>query len=174
MSADPFASAIGNDVFEVDMGKEGGRPPAGTAILQLADVRKQVSQNGNPMWVFEFAIVEYQLVDGNGDVGEWLGEILPVYCALTPNAMWKMSETMGALGIQRDENEPLAKFKLSDVVNTQCLASLKHAEFNGQLRTEIDALRAHPDGAGTKGGELGGAPVVPAAPTAAAPDTDVF
>ncbi len=168
MTADPFDSGGFDDDFEVNLGKVGGRPPAGSAIVELAQIKKQVSQSGNPMWVFEFKIIEYRQVDGEGEASDWIGEVLPVFCALTPNAMWKLAETVGALGIDVPADDRVARFKSEDVIGVQALAALKHTEFNGRETTSIDALRALDTSAGS------GSPVSSAATGDTENPADVF
>jgi hypothetical protein len=147
MSDDPFAGSVNNEEdFEVTV--DVSRAPEGIAIVQLVNVSHEISRSsGNKMWVWEFVLCEY--LEPN-DVGEeFRGELLKVYTALSKAAMWKLEETLGALGVTIEGNGAV-KFKKDELIGVIAKAVIKHNEFNGKIQVNIDALTVPTEGAGTK------------------------
>lgn len=142
---DPFEGLEpGNeaDEFEVDLDREEDElPKAGQYVLRLVDVQKDVSKAGNPMWVFDWDIVG----DAAGDT-TFAGERYKSFCALTSAALWKLEETLLAIGAIESPGQK-AKFKRADVIDTLVLGHLVEGEYNGRPQMQLDAVGPHPKGA---------------------------
>lgn len=121
-----------NDSFEVDLtGVEVGggfTVPDGVYRVRCINVEQSVSKGGNPMFVFEFEISE----------GPKAGFKSKVFTAITPAAMWKVAETVIALGVGQEGS--MVKFKRSEVINKECGAHFETSEYNGQNRSQITRL----------------------------------
>lgn len=135
MTTNPFGdpgSDSGDDDFEVDMGEEGGAPvPAGIYQIRVVDVETGVSKAGNPMWTWTWAITG----DENGKETECEGKELKLWTALTPAAMWKLAETVKALGIPITDNK--IKCKKADIVGKSCKAVVEESEYNGRPTSSL-------------------------------------
>lgn len=145
---DPFSESgmIGGGDFETVVDNK--RAPEGICIVQLMNVTSEISKtSGNRMWVWEFAIRNYTDPAEVGD--EFNGEIVKVFTALSKSAAWKLEETLRALGVPIAEGGAV-KFSKEQVLGVVCQASIKHQEYNNKTQVNIQALGAHPSGAGTK------------------------
>ena len=80
-----------SDSFEVDLTdvESQGLIPEGAYRARCANVEQSVSKGGNPMFVWDFELLE----------GDGKGRVLKVFTAITPAAMWKVAETVIALGV---------------------------------------------------------------------------
>ena len=125
-------------VFEIDLTEEIPTAIEGEFLGKVIDIEKSTSKAGNPMWIWTFAIVD----------GQYSGEEFKLFTALTPAAMWKLSETLEALGVG-SPGEKIA-FELKDVINTLAVLHLSEDEYNGKKRTSLDKISAPEEGAGTK------------------------
>lgn len=119
------ASAVDN--FEVDLTdvKDGFVIPDGSYRVKCTDVEQTVSKGGNPMFVWTFEVSEGQNAGFQGKV----------FTAITPAAMWKVAETVKALGV--GQTGEVVRFKRSDVINKECGALIEETEYNGQTRSQI-------------------------------------
>lgn len=128
---DPSASAAASaDEFAVDLTEveSSGLMPEGTYRVRCANVEQSVSKGGNPMFVWDFEVVG----------GDHAGRILKVFTAITPAAMWKVAETVVALGI--GQTGSVVKFKRSDVIGKECGAVVEDTEYNGNKRSQISRV----------------------------------
>lgn len=117
-----------NDSFEVDLTnvESGGFTiPDGVYKVRCMNVEQTVSKGGNPMFVWDFEIVE----------GPHTGFKSKVFTAITPAAMWKVAETVIALGVGQQGS--VVKFKRSDVLNKECGAMFEQTEYEGKNRSQI-------------------------------------
>ena len=127
----PGASAsAAPDSFEVDLTdvQDNFTVPDGLYKVRCNDVEQSVSKSGNPMFVWTFAVVE----------GNYTGREFKVFTALTPAAMWKVAETVIALGV--GQQGQVVKFKRSDVIGKDCGALIEVTEYNGQNRSQISRV----------------------------------
>ena len=124
------AAQASSDEFAVDLTEVEslGLIPEGTYRVRCADVQQSVSKGGNPMFVWDFEIVG----------GEHDGRMLKVFTAITPAAMWKVAETVVALGI--GQTGSVVKFKRSDVIGKECGAVVEDTEYNGNKRSQISRV----------------------------------
>lgn len=115
------------DSFEVDLTnvQDNFKVPDGLYKVRCQDVEQSVSKGGNPMFVWSFAVVD----------GQYAGREFKVFTALTPAAMWKVAETVIALGV--GQQGQVVKFKRSDVIGKDCGALIEATEYNGQVRSQI-------------------------------------
>lgn len=124
-------SSAGNaaDTFELDLTNvdtSGGfHIPEGTYRAKLIEVEQSVSKGGNPMFVWTFEI----------SAGDQAGFQLKSFTAITPAAMWKVAETVEALGV--GQTGTVVKFKRSDVINRECGLVVEDNDYNGSVRSSI-------------------------------------
>lgn len=127
----PGAPSGGSDTFEVNLdGVEVNSftIPDGTYKVKCIDVEQTVSKGGNPMFVWTFAVAD----------GDHAGFQSKVFTALTPAAMWKVAETVIALGV--GQTGEVVKFKRTDVVGKECGAIFEQNEYNGNMRSQISKV----------------------------------
>lgn len=118
------------DNFEVDLTdvSDGFTIPDGNYRVRCIDIEQTVSKGGNPMFVWTFEISE----------GQHTGFQSKVFTAITPAAMWKVAETVQALGI--GQTGSVVKFKRADVLKKECGALIEKTEYNGQERSQISRV----------------------------------
>ena len=133
-STAPFApgAAAANQGFEVDLSSasNGYVVPDGLYRVRCVGVEQTVSNAGNPMFKWSFVVVD----------GEHAGHDFLYFTALTPAAMWKVAEVVVALGV--GQAGQVVKFKASDVINREAIASVEKSEYNGQERSQIRNVAA--------------------------------
>jgi len=118
-----------SDNYEVDLtGITGPSVPDGSYKVRCIEIEQNVSKSGNPMFVWTFEIAE----------GQYQGFQLKVFTAITPAAMWKVAETVEALGV--GQSGSVVKFKRSDVINKECGALVEATEYNGNTRSQISRV----------------------------------
>ena len=130
--APPAGSSVpmGSDNFEVDLSdvQSGFTVPDGVYKVKCIEIEQTVSKGGNPMFAWTFEI----------SAGPRVGFQSKVFTALTPAAMWKVAETVEALGV--GQTGQVVKFKRSDVLNKECGALFEISDYNGQERSQIARL----------------------------------
>lgn len=116
-----------HDTFEIDLTdvSDGFTIPDGNYKVKCLDVEQSVSKSGNPMFVWTFQVSEEP----------HFGFESKVFTAITPAAMWKVAETVMALGV--GQTGSVVKFKRTDVVGKECGALIEKTEYNGQERSQI-------------------------------------
>lgn len=127
----PGASVpMGSDNFEIDLSevKSGFTVPDGVYRVKCIEIEQTVSKGGNPMFAWTFEISS----------GDYSGFQSKVFTALTPAAMWKVAETVEALGV--GQTGQVVKFKRSDVINKECGALFEQSEYNGNTRSQISRV----------------------------------
>lgn len=125
------SSAPNNDAFEVDLSDVQDQSyaiPDGTYKAKCIEVTQDVSKSGNPMFVWEFEITE----------GQYAGRTFKSWTAITPAAMWKVAETVIALGI--GQQGQVVKFKRQDVLNKECGLVMEQDEYNGKPTSRISRV----------------------------------
>lgn len=121
---------IGSDNFEVDLSEVQSNfvIPDGIYRVRCIDVEQTVSKGGNPMFAWSFEVSS----------GDYTGFQSKVFTALTPAAMWKVAETVEALGV--GQTGQVVKFKRSDVINKECGALIEKSDYNGNVRSQISRV----------------------------------
>lgn len=122
------ASANMNDAFEVDLSDVQDSSyaiPDGTYRAKCINVEQDVSKGGNPMFVWEFEITG----------GNYTGRTFKSWTAITPAAMWKVAETVQALGV--GQTGTVVKFKRGDVIGRECGIVMEQDEYNGKMSSKI-------------------------------------
>lgn len=125
------APSPASDSFEVDLsGVETNSftIPDGNYKVRCTEIEQSVSKGGNPMFVWTFEVSE----------GPHTGFQSKVFTAITPAAMWKVAETVVALGV--GQQGQMVKFKRSDVLNKECGAIIEKTEYNGKTNSQIQRL----------------------------------
>ena len=128
MAPMPTPSApVTSDSFEVDLSEvsDGFTIPDGNYKVKCLDVEQGVSKAGNPQFIWSFEVSE----------GDHKGFQSKVFTAITPAAMWKVAETVMALGI--GQSGSVVKFKRTDVVGKECGALIEKSDYSGQDRSQI-------------------------------------
>lgn len=125
-----------DEEFSVDLSDPTvtGMIPAGEYAARLVALETSYSQAGNKMWVWDFALLNSPIDTGT----------MRLWTALTPAAMWKVIETLTALGLG-SAGEP-AKFNKSDALNRLCRVVVKF----DQGRMSIDKALPWLEGIGAK------------------------
>lgn len=124
----PGASSSGAaDAFEVDLTnvQDGYTVPDGMYKARCIEVEQSVSQAGNPMFIWTFAITE----------DKYAGREFKSWTAITPAAMWKVAETVQALGV--GQTGQVVRFKRADVLNKDCGLLIEADEYNGKPSSKI-------------------------------------
>lgn len=129
----PGGATVGSmaDNFEVDLTgvqENAFTIPDGNYRVKCVDVEQSVSKGGNPMFVWTFEVSE----------GQCKGFQSKVFTAITPAAMWKVAETVQALGV--GQTGTVVKFKRTDVINKECGALIEATEYNGNTRSQISRV----------------------------------
>lgn len=117
-----------NDSFEVDLSDVQDSSysiPDGTYYAKCVNVQQEVSKSGNPMFVWDFEITQ----------GQYMGRTFKSWTAITPAAMWKVAETVQALGI--GQTGSVVKFKRTDVIGKPCGLVIEEDEYNGKKSSKI-------------------------------------
>lgn len=142
----PFGKPSADEVFDILIpeGAETGKIPASDQYIgKLLSLTKETSKtSGNPMWTWVFTIAE----------GDYAGLDFTMWTPLTPNALWKLADTLTALGIDWKPGEPVS-FKLAEVLGTLVRLVIKDDKLpdSGREVSKLAAVLPHPKGAGTKG-----------------------
>lgn len=120
----------GSDTFEVDLTdvESQGLIPEGAYLARCTNVEQSVSKGGNPMFVWDFELSE----------GQGKGRVMKVFTAITPAAMWKVAETVIALGV--GQTGEVVKFNRSDVVGRDCGVIVADSEYNGNVRSQVSKV----------------------------------
>lgn len=119
------------DNFEVDLTdvqENSFTIPDGPYKVKCVDVEQSVSKGGNPMFVWTFEVSE----------GSHAGFQSKVFTAITPAAMWKVAETVIALGV--GQTGSVVKFKRTDVIGKECGAMFEQTEYNGKTNSQIQKV----------------------------------
>lgn len=119
---------IGFEVDLTDVQETSFAIPDGTYKAQCVDIAQDVSKSGNPMFIWEFEIVE----------GAYKGKTFKSWTAITPAAMWKVAETVQALGV--GQTGQVVKFKKGDVLNKLCGIVMEQDEYNGRPTSKISRV----------------------------------
>lgn len=124
-------SANSNMSFEVDLTEVQENDytiPDGTYRAKCVDVSQDVSKGGNPMFVWSFELIG----------GQYNGRSFKSWTAITPAAMWKVAETVMALGV--GQTGQVVKFKRTDVVGKECGLLIEQDEYNGKTTSKVSRV----------------------------------
>jgi hypothetical protein len=142
----PFSSPSDDETIEILIpeGAESGKIPADDQYIGklLGVVQEESRSSGNPMLTWTFTIHE----------GDFQGMDFTMWTPLTSNAMWKLADTLTALGVKWQAGTPL-RFKAKDLKGTLVRLVIKDDTFQGREQSKLAAILPHPDGAGKKGGK---------------------
>jgi hypothetical protein len=139
MSGDnPFGKVPGGDEeFEIgglDEIDSKFRIPEGAYRMRLIELEKGTSKADNPMWIWTFVVVS----------GDHEGTELKTWTALTPAAMWKLSEVLEALGFEAKDGR--AKFKKEEAIGREVMAEVVDSEYQGRTNSSISTLKPLEEG----------------------------
>jgi hypothetical protein len=141
----PFGKPSADDVMEyvIEEGSD-GLIPDGEYEVKCVGVRPMVSEAGNNMFVWDFVITK----------GQHAGNDYPIFTALTQAAMWKLTETLEALGFDTTPGQK-NKFTKKEAMGRMAIATIikeiaKKGKRKGKPQMTITNLAQHPKGAGYK------------------------
>lgn len=100
--------------------------PDGDYKFKLIEIEKDTSNSGNPMWVWDFTIVE----------GPEAGKEFRLWTVTTASAMWKMVQVLVALGLHDGESASV-KFKRSDAIGRMCMGTMEQQTYQGRMSSKI-------------------------------------
>lgn len=146
---EPFGNANGDDDnFVIDGDLTSNIPAEAEYYAKLIDISKDVAKSsGNDMFVWCFQILS-AVNDGDTKYDTWEGK---VYTALSDAAMWKVNETLQAMGLgQVKDGRIVANFSKAEAINRRCVIEIVHEEYRGQPTAKIGTVKEHPKGAGYK------------------------
>src|SRR5512147_3287762 len=113
-------------------------PEGNQYIGKCTNVVKGIAKSsGNPKYTFSFVIVK----------GPYAGRDFDLDCAVTEAAMWKLGETLRALGVSGQSGEKV-KWSRAACVGVMVLLDIYTDTYQGRKRSKIRSLLAHPNGAG--------------------------
>lgn len=100
--------------------------PEGDYAMKCVDAKWDESENGNEMiaWVFQ------------GTEGKAKGKKFYFYTVNNENSMWKMIETLEALGIECPEDEDL-EVDVKELIGLEGIAAVEDDEYEGKTRSKI-------------------------------------
>lgn len=146
-SASPFGNPSeeeGDDDFNLEYDPDNlsdfSIPEGDYDTLICIDVNKSTSGAGNPMWVFDFRV--HKPDDPNVH-----GHEIKNFCTLTPNAMWKASQVLEALGLSEKGK---VKMKKQNIIGRCLAAKLETQEYQGTKRSVMVEVYPHGNGLGWK------------------------
>jgi hypothetical protein len=99
----------------------------GTYPAQCTACEHKVSDAGNPMLVFTMTL--------GGTDKDVKGKDLKVHAVLTPGALWKLKETLGALGFA--VNTKKLKFKPAEAKGKRCMVKVVDKDYQGEKRSNV-------------------------------------
>lgn len=136
--SDPFSqnNEAKDEVFETDLpeNEDDYRVPEGEYLGECTNLFSDVSEAGNKMWVWQFKTRH----------DKFGGREFRVYTALTPAAMWKVTEVVEALGLGQSGKR--AKFKKEDAIGKMALLQIVDDEYKGVKRSNISRVLPVPEG----------------------------
>lgn len=101
---------------EFDFSDDGGIED-GIYHARVSDFVLSTSKKGNSMYVWDFTLLE-------------VNRTIQSYTALTPAARWKVTEHLNGVGIQGNPDQPIAKFKRSDILGRPCRIEIVNEQDN--------------------------------------------
>jgi hypothetical protein len=139
----PFSSPSADESVEILIpeGAESGQIPAGDQYIGkcLGFVQGESKGSGNPMLTWTFTMHE----------GDFAGMDFTFWTPLTENSMWKLADTLTALGVDWEPGVPLS-ISSKQVAGTLVRMNIKDDKFEGRDRSKLAGILPHPDGAGKK------------------------
>lgn len=104
--------------------------PAGRYPVEVLDVTREISKNGNPMLNWQFSVVG----------GEFDGRRLFTNTMLMDSSLWKLRMFLLALGYDEADLEGPIELELEELIGLTALARVAQRVYEGELRNEIRAL----------------------------------
>lgn len=144
----PAAELTDDFVIDLSDVQSGGRDFIGNGdhTMYCTAVKTGKSQAGNDKLIFEFTVI----------AGDYTGKKANLDCAITPNAMWKIDQTLVALGVTRRDAEPTARKPTIGEIKTKAhhvivIGTFVPDTYNGQPTSKFNTVRP-PDELGIKTG----------------------
>ena len=139
----PFGKPADDEVTEILIpeGAESGKIPADDQYIGrcLGFIQEESKKSGNPMLTWTFTMEE----------GDFIGMDFTLWTPMTANAMWKLADTLTALGVKWEPGVPLS-LRSKDVKNVLVRMKIVDDNYEGRDRSKLQTILPHPDGAGVK------------------------
>lgn len=146
MSNDPFGQPPlfdDGDVFSLDIPVDAGKPAwfieAGEYIARLVDLERGTSRNSNPQIIWTYAIVK-----ASPENQAMLGKEIKDFTTLTAAAMWRVTQTLDALGVPYVPGQPL-QLSRAALISTQVGLVIEEGEWGGRPQSRIARVFAIED-----------------------------
>jgi hypothetical protein len=125
-----MASTEKSGEIELDFTDVEDRIPKGEYLMEVSSVEEDVSHSGNDMLIWKFKGLERQAE----------GKVFYFHTALTRTAIWKLRQTLAALGVPIPD-EPFT-LKLNDLIGRKCVGSVIDDTYFGQdsIRSKLNAV----------------------------------
>ena len=122
----------------------------GTYAARVQDLENGNSRKGDPMWTWTFEIVG----NPDGTASKFNGKTVKNFTTLTEQAMFKVVESVEALGVAKGGGP--GKFKKQDVINRMCYIDITTGEYNGNKTNNVQKVHPYnPVGAKYQSGSVG-------------------
>jgi hypothetical protein len=105
--------------------------PEGRYPAYLFNAEHKDSRSGNPMVVLTLKIVK----------GEFKGRNLWHYVTITPDTLWKVKQTLEALGVAVPKS--IVEVDFDDYLGKKCVAVVTHREYQGKTREGVDSIELY-------------------------------
>ena len=107
---------------------------SGDYLMKCLSAEEAVSKSSdNEMLVFKFEGLEKAAK----------GKQFRLHCTLTPNALWKLGQTLRALGI--DVPDEPTDFDLAEVEGVEVIGTVTDNEYEGKINSRLSEVRAATD-----------------------------
>ncbi len=93
---------------------------------RVVDLFKDTSNQGNAMYVWEYELLFPRSVRG---------KTFRNFTAITPAAMWKLTETLEALGLGKAGGK--SKFTKQEAIGRYAIVTIEDQEYQGRTRSSI-------------------------------------
>ena len=104
---------------------------SGDYLMKCTGVSEETSKQDNPMYVFKFEGLEKHAKNRS----------FRMHCALTPKALWKLKQTLRALGVEIPEGSD-GEFDPDDVVGVEVMGTVTDDEYEGKINSRLSEIRA--------------------------------
>lgn len=107
---------------------------SGDYLMKCTGVSEDVSKQQNEMYVFKFEGLE-KAAKGRG---------FRLHCTLGEKSIWKLRQTLRALGVPIPEGSD-GEFDPDDVVNVEVIGTVTDNEYEGKINSRLSEVRAASD-----------------------------
>ena len=102
----------------------------GEYLMKCTSITEEISKQNNEMLVFKF----------DGLEKEARGRSFRLHCTLGANALWKLKQTLRALGVEVPDDP--SELDPDDVVGTEVLGTVVDNEYEGKISSRLGEIRS--------------------------------